>query len=208
MRQLTSEEYLLGLFLHYSNSPLLFARCSSGWTIVDVSPRAEVDVVTGMDNLSMFGDGSVDVIYASHVLEHGYHGAEPPCGGGGHSILATLTEWARVLKRGSGKLYVSVPDLSVLAKLFVDPRMSAQGKFKIMRIMYGGQTDAHDYHMVGFEHDILEAYFLEAGLCNFKAVEDFGFFQDTSTAVLEFDNFPKEVGVKISLNVVAEVCDN
>ena len=40
------------------------------WKILDVEERPEVDYVSNASDLSCFQDNTVDVIYASHVLEH------------------------------------------------------------------------------------------------------------------------------------------
>lgn len=68
----------------------------------------------------------------------------------------------------------------------------------IMRMMFGGQTDQHDQHKVGFDTDILVSYLHAAGYCNMTQVDNFGLFDDTSTM--------RYKGVPISLNVQSSVC--
>jgi predicted SAM-dependent methyltransferase len=46
------------------------------WKIVDIEARPEVDYVSNASDLSHFQDNTVDVIYASHVLEHFYYNIE------------------------------------------------------------------------------------------------------------------------------------
>ena len=43
---------------------------AEGWKTLDITPGPEVDFVGDCRNLSQFSDGSIDTIYASHVLEH------------------------------------------------------------------------------------------------------------------------------------------
>ena len=63
------------------------------WKILDVEERIEVDYVSNASDLSGFQDNTVDVIYASHVLEHFYYNID-------NELLETLQEWHRVLKVG------------------------------------------------------------------------------------------------------------
>ncbi|RQM26988.1 hypothetical protein B5M09_002308 [Aphanomyces astaci] len=162
-----------------------------GWTVVNIQPLPHVDLVREMKHLHGIADSSVTAIYSSHALEH--------CGYGTHAadVEATLAEWFRVLKPG-GALFVSVPDLSVLATLFVDPTLTPHERFHVMRMIYGGQVDAHDFHKVGFNKDILNSFLAQAGFCNVTTVRSFGLFQDTSDLV--FHN------KSISLNVIAKAC--
>ncbi|KAF0748956.1 hypothetical protein AaE_007183, partial [Aphanomyces astaci] len=162
-----------------------------GWTVVNIQPLPHVDLVREMKHLHGIADSSVSAIYSSHALEH--------CGYGAHAadVEATLAEWFRVLKPG-GALFVSVPDLSVLATLFVDPTLTPHERFHVMRMIYGGQVDAHDFHKVGFNKDILNSFLAQAGFCNVTTVRSFGLFQDTSDLV--FHN------KSISLNVIAKAC--
>jgi SAM-dependent methyltransferase len=69
----------------------------SGYVNIDVDPTMEPDLVADAESLP-FEDGSVDEIYASHILEH-LRWDSP-----------ALTEWFRVLKHG-GLLTVAVPDI-------------------------------------------------------------------------------------------------
>ncbi|RHY34781.1 hypothetical protein DYB32_000665 [Aphanomyces invadans] len=167
------------------------SREPNGWTVVNIQRLRHVDLVREMKDLHGIGANTVTAIYSSHALEH--------CGYGVHAadVSATLAEWHRVLKAG-GALFLSVPDLSVLATLFVDPTLTPGQRFHVMRMMYGGQTDGHDFHKTGFDRVILDSFLTEAGFCNVTRVKSFGLFQDTSDLVFQ--------GKSISLNVVAKAC--
>jgi predicted SAM-dependent methyltransferase len=153
---------------------------------MDALPGPHVDHLGDARDLSRFPDGTFDAVYASHVLEHfDYAG----------SLLEALCEWRRVLAPG-GLLYISVPNLEILAALVVDREtLTFDERFHVMRMMFGGHTTRFDYHYVGFDIDILEHFLGRAGFSSGELVNDFGLFEDTSR--LRFK------GIPISLNVVA-----
>lgn len=59
--------------------------------------------------------------------------------------------------------FISVPDLRVLSSLFVNQTLTASQRFHVMRMMFGGQTDEHDFHRVGLDEEILAVYLTEVG---------------------------------------------
>ncbi len=64
-------------------------------------------------------------------------------------ITLEISEWNRVLVPG-GKIYIGVPELDILALLFLQKdKLTMDERFFIMRIMYGGHIDQYDYHVVG-----------------------------------------------------------
>jgi predicted SAM-dependent methyltransferase len=137
-------------------------------------------------DLSAFPDDCFDEIYASHVAEHFDYRDQ---------LLATLKEWRRVLMPG-GSLYLSVPDLDVLAGLFVDRKLlSMQDRFLVMRMIFGGHIDKFDYHLVGLNEEFLGGYLQAAGFSTMRRVTGFGLFEDTSRLMLK--------NIAISLNVIA-----
>jgi predicted SAM-dependent methyltransferase len=158
---------------------------ANGWTNLDISPGPHVDFVGNCRDLPQFADNSIEAIYASHVPEHlAYH----------QELPAALREWFRVLIP-DGRLMISVPDMETLCHLFITPNISEQDQFHVMRMMFGGQTNAHDFHYVGLNWRFLKGYLAGAGFKEINRVESFGIFNDTSA--LKFR------GVLISLNVTA-----
>jgi predicted SAM-dependent methyltransferase len=158
-----------------------------GWEVLDANPGPCVDHIGNAGDLSAFADDSFEQLYASHVLEHfDYQG----------QLLTTLTEWRRVLAP-DGTLCVSVPDLDVLARLFLDRTLlSAQERFLVMRMIFGGHIDKYDYHLVGLNEEFLSSYLHAAGFVGIGRVANFGLFDDTSSMVLK--------SIPISLNMVAK----
>lgn len=159
-------------------------KVAPGWKILNLRPGPGVDYVGDCTDLSAFADESVDDIYASHVLEHlGYV----------EKLPRALAEFHRVLKKG-GRARISVPDFEMLCRLFLGSRGRLAERIMIMRMAFGGQMDAHDFHYVGLSFDILAELLAKAGFSEPERVREFGLFDDTSTATI--------AGTPISLNVV------
>jgi predicted SAM-dependent methyltransferase len=158
------------------------------WEILNALPGPHVDHLGDARDLSRFSDNTFLEIYASHVLEHLDYA--------NNELLNALKEWCRVLVPG-GNLYVSVPDLDVLSRLFLEKdRLNLDERFFVMRMMFGGHIDKYDYHVVGLNQDFLAAFLHTAGYVNFRRVNTFGLFQDTSVMVYK--------GEPISINVTAQ----
>jgi predicted SAM-dependent methyltransferase len=159
-------------------------EAKAGWSILNAQPGPNVDFVGDCCDLTRFGDGSVEEIYASHVLEHLGHADFP----------RALAEIHRVLRAG-GRALISVPDFEMLCQLYLDPANSAQDRLQIMRMAFGGQTDAWDFHRIGLCFEVMAAYLLKARFSRVQRVASFGLFDDSSETT--FREMP------ISLNVIA-----
>lgn len=97
-------------------------------------------------------DGSVDVIRASHVLEH-FPQAQ---------TVEVLTQWASKLKPG-GMMKVAVPDFQWIAQNYLDGRdINVQG------YTMGGQSDDNDYHRAIFDMECLAEAMRLAGLIDIQ----------------------------------------
>jgi len=120
-----------------------------GFVNIDAIPRRNIHYVQPVDRLQRFDDGSVDLVYACHVLEHFSHLQVP----------AVLKEWRRVLRTG-GRLCLSVPDFDKLLAIY-----NANGRDAncILNALMGGQEYAYNYHRVIFTRDYLEQLLLAAG---------------------------------------------
>ena len=160
---------------------------SDGWEVLNANPAPYVDHVCNANDLSQFADNTFIEIYASHVVEHLDYIGELP---------NTLKEWNRVLVPG-GKVFISVPDLDVLAALILDKnKLSIDERFFVMRMIFGGHVDKYDYHVTGLNAEFLTEFLNAAGYINIRRVQEFGLFNDTSSMLFK--------GTAISLNMIAE----
>jgi predicted SAM-dependent methyltransferase len=141
------------------------------WKILNVQVGTNVDYVGNCTDLSQFQDNSVEAIYASHVFEHLDYKTE---------LSQTLRDCRRILMP-QGKLMVSVPNLGVLCQLFVAEGLSQEQRLQIMRMMFGGQVDAYDYHKVGIIEEFLVMFFAEAQFSWWERVNEFSIFDDASS---------------------------
>lgn len=141
------------------------------WKILNVQDGPDVDYLGNCTDLSEFDDASIEAIYASHVFEHLDYQTE---------LLEVLAECHRVLQAG-GELMVSVPNFGVLCQLFAAEGITEIQRFRIMRMVFGGQTDEFDYHKVGLIEEFLVNYLGRAGFTNWRRVEEFSLFDDGSS---------------------------
>jgi len=155
-----------------------------GWKILNIQKKNNVDFIGNITDLSQFEDSSIEEIYASHVFEHVLQS----------EVNKTLKGIHRVLVDG-GKFYVSVPDMDILCRMFIDPKAPLRVKFHAMRMMFGGQIDKFDIHYFGWNHQFMIDFLIQAGFKKLERVKSFNLFKDTS------DYAP--YGQPISLNVIA-----
>lgn len=159
---------------------------AEGWEILNALEMPIVDHVGNANDLSRFANNTFSAIYASHIVEHLDYKDE---------LLHALREWNRVLIPG-GLVYISVPDLDVLAELILaKDRLTPDERFHVMRMLFGGHVDQYDYHVVGLNEVFLGSFLQAADFVAIERVEEFGLFGDTSS--LRFK------GRLISLNMIA-----
>lgn len=157
-----------------------------GWEVLNALPGDYVDHVGDARDLSQFADNTFDEIYASHVVEHFDYMGE---------LERTLREWHRVLIP-SGRIGISVPDLDILATLFLrKDETTFEERFMIMRMMFGGHVDQYDHHKVGLSQELLTGFMMLTGFVGMARVSSFGICNDSSNAVFK--------GQPISLNMIA-----
>ena len=122
---------------------------------IDIRPAPHIHYICNIDDLSIFADESVDLIYASHCLEHFSH----------LQIPRILKEWYRVLKV-NGILRLAVPNFDLIIKMYKDNNNSIAS---IIGRLMGGQNYEFNYHKTIFNHTSLEHLLLE--VANFREVK-------------------------------------
>lgn len=117
---------------------------------VQIDGYTNIDIKDGVDARKLpYADGSVDVLYASHLLEHFDYDNE---------VAAVLKEWARVLRPG-GLMRISVPDVEKLCK-----QRDRTNAVVYDRMLLGGHKDSTDRHGALFDDTKLRQAMGEAGI--------------------------------------------
>lgn len=140
-----------------------------------------------IDHLPFFKDMSIDVIYASHCLEHFSHGY----------VEYVLKEWFRVLKIG-GILRLSVPDFDRLLDIY---RAANDDINKIILPLFGGQEYVLNYHKTVFTRRTLESSLVKTG---FKQVRQWDPFSSSGAVTNDSSTLRLTIGdrqMPISLNL-------
>jgi|TARA_R100001163_G_C5055958_1_gene192384 predicted SAM-dependent methyltransferase len=160
------------------------------WIHIDSGDYEHLDYSSIMD-LSQFKNNSVDLIYASHVIEYFDK----------NTVVELLSEWHRVLKIG-GLLRIAVPNFKVIASLYTSGDYSLES---FIGPLYGRMSmgDSTIYHKHVYDFKTLKKLL---STCQFKDYRLYDWrdtehsnFDDHSQAYLP--HMDKENGTLISLNV-------
>lgn len=155
---------------------------------VDGFPHPHVHFVHRIDRLPMFEKNSVDLIYASHCLEHFRY----------LDIDRVLCEWLRVLKPG-GILRLSVPDFDKLVAIY----NNTMNPDDIVEQVMGGQNNRYNFHYVLFNKNNLTNKLIRAGCTD---VKEWVPGDSNLTTFADFSVWQKEIAgnkYPISLNIEA-----
>lgn len=155
---------------------------------MDAVPFKKTHIVHDIQDLSMFPTESVDLIYASHVIEHIPR----------NNLEQTLREWYRVL-RPCGVLRFGVPDFDGLIEIY---HRSGNDTKSIVNQLLGQDGEYDDHHTIwnrAYAEDILKRVgFVAVQAWDPKTVENHSFKDKTSRT------FTDSAGtVSISLNLEA-----
>ena len=160
-------------------------RRIDGFKRLDIVQHGDVDYVQDAADLSNFADGTVDEIYASHVIEH-----IPKPG-----LAGALEEWNRVLKKG-GVMWVSVPDFDRVVGLYLKCGKVLSLWFD--HLIHGDQETPYDFHYHCFTYQTLSGFLSKAGFEKIREIENLPYgVQDASRISDSMFNEP------ISLNMQA-----
>jgi len=170
-----------------------------GFINVDGRKETNPDVVCDVANISKrFKE--VDLIYASHVLEHFPYKTNEQYK---TSCYELLTDWHASLKKG-GTLRLAVPDFAAVCKYYnftsdIQPLRS---------FLSGGQKYNLDYHLSCWDFSILEQTLESLGFENVRRYDwsatEHGYVDDYSQAYLP--HMDKKNGMLMSLNIEADKC--
>lgn len=156
---------------------------------VDGIPAPHVHYVRSLSDLSPFKNETVDMIYASHCLEHFKM----------HEVPTVLKEWFRVLKK-EGILRLSVPDFDCLVSIYIENNRNLN---LISDQILAGQKYKYDYHLSIFNKEKITELLLKTG---FETVEEWFPGKDKYANFNDFSCFYIEISNKkypVSLNVDA-----
>ena len=161
-----------------------------GWINIDIvaiHPDVKIDDVSELQTIK---DGSIDLIYASHVLEHF----------GRHEVEDVLKIWNKKLTQ-NGLIRLSVPDFESVCKRYLQTYNIAE----VLGLVSGGQRSIYDYHKVVFDFNSLSLLLQKCGFTNARrynwAETEHNLIDDFSQAYLP--HMDKENGMLMSLNVEA-----
>ena len=162
----------------------------SDWIHIDSGDYEHLDYISITD-LSQFENNSVDLIYASHVVEYFDR----------QQVPSLLKEWKRILKVG-GVLRIAVPNFHEISRLY------SNGSYPLdnfVGLLYGRMPMGEEtiYHKTVYDFESIQKVLNQ---CGFKDVKYYD-WQNTSHS--EFDDhsqaylphMDKENGVLMSLNV-------
>lgn len=144
---------------------------------VDARPGRQIHVLGAIDKLPRFKDESVDLLYASHCLEHFSH----------RRIEEILQEWRRVLKVG-GVLRLGVPDFDQVLAMY---EHSGRRIDAIQAVLMGGQDYPLNAHFATFTKPSLTEQLRHVG---FREVRTWEWGQD------ELSSIPDCSGLKLPVN--------
>ncbi len=165
-----------------------------GFINIDLCDFPHIHYKSSIDNLSMFEDNSVELIYSSHSFEYFDR----------KNAVDVLKEWRRVLKPGA-TLRLAVPDFDQLIHIY-----RKTGKLeKILGPLYGRMeinTETGSqilYHKTVYSFDSLKELLEENGFNNVHRYE----WKDTihkdydDHSQAYFPHMDKENGILLSLNI-------
>ncbi len=168
-------------------------RVIPGFKHVDIIDAPHIDYRCSVDNLCDFADGSVSLIYASHVLEHF----------GRHEVEAVLKGWYRVLMPG-GIVRIAVPDFAAVVELYEQEGLK-DGMSGLVGLICGGQRNQYDFHKVIFDEAFLSFLLRKIG---FKEIRPWDWRTTEHAHIDDYSqsfipHLDKENGRLMSLNLEA-----
>lgn len=124
-----------------------------GFVNIDIREDVNPDVVDDVFKLEKFEEGTVDLIYVCHVLEHATY----------KQALEGMSRWFKLLKKG-GILRLAVPDLEAVCEHYIYHK-----DLNILKsFIYGSQKHDYDYHMCGWDQKTIDQTLTNIGFTEIK----------------------------------------
>jgi len=120
---------------------------------VDIVPNPNIHYVHDIRILDMFASESVDLLYASHVMEHIPR----------HELDGVITEWKRVLKK-DGVLRISVPDFDNLLKIYT----ASGNDINSILAQLLGQEPPYNNHYSVWNWNFIQKFFVDRGFSSVR----------------------------------------
>lgn len=136
---------------------------------IDLLPAPHVHHIRSIDDLSVFEDNTVNLIHASHCLEHFPH----------DRVSEVLKEWFRVLKK-DGVLRLSVPNFDVLLDIYNENEKDIN---LIMSMLMGYQNYKYNFHKAVFTKASLTSLLRDTG---FREIRE---WQSGSSELTSFNDW-------------------
>lgn len=171
-----------------------------GFVHIDKSSYPHVDYQSDVKDLSFIPTNSVELIYASHLLEYFDR----------HEVINVLEEWYRVLKPG-GILRLAVPDFESIVKVYLKYKdLDHRG---ILGPLYGKwhiNDSSHSKNIV--YHKTTYDFFSIKKLLDYIGFKNIRKYRWEDTIHADYDDYSqayiphldKKHGILISLNIEAQ----
>lgn len=161
-----------------------------GFINIDCRYLPAVDRVENIRFLRTFKPETVELIYASHVLEHFSRWEYKHC----------LQRWFELLQPG-GVARIAIPDFEAVCEYYMEHRDLRA----VSGLLYGGQDYAENNHFWCWDFQNIEKELLEIG---FSSVKRFDWWETEHAAVDDcsqayLPHMDKQDGKLMSLNIEA-----
>lgn len=157
---------------------------------IDARQLEGVDMVDDIISLASYENNSINLIYASHVLEHT----------GRHEYISVLKRWFDILEP-NGILRLAVPDFEQIVAYYSKHKDIK----KVTGLLWGGQTYPQNYHYMGWDFSSLKSDLEKVG---FSLIYRYDWRNTEHAHIDDFSqcylpHMDKENGMLMSLNVEA-----
>jgi len=159
-----------------------------GYNNIDCRYLSAVDQIDDIKILASFEENTIDVIYASHVLEHFSR----------WEYKEALQRWYNILKTG-GTLRVAIPDFEQVVKYY----LKTKNLRDVSGLLYGRQNYKENYHTWCWDFNELKKDLNSIG---FKDVRRYDWRETEHSHIDDYSqcylpHMDKENGQLMSLNV-------